>query len=255
MANKNDSVVRGRYNSSAPTPESGDAVEFQFDADGNLKVVLSAGVTISAGDIEIGAVELKNATDDTRAVIGANGLEVDVKALIALPAGTNNIGDVDVASIAAGDNNIGNVDIDSIAAGDNNIGNVDIVTMPVAARTTDSVAAGLQTDALMNGLTALTPKFATIVASSSGNTAVVAAVTSKKIRVLGFCFTVNGAVNVKWQSATTDKTGLFYGDAAGKGKVLPFSPVGWFETASGEALNINLSGNVAVGGELMYVEV
>lgn len=29
----------------------------------------------------------------------------------ALPAGTNNIGDVDIASIAAGDNNIGNVDI------------------------------------------------------------------------------------------------------------------------------------------------
>lgn len=29
----------------------------------------------------------------------------------ALPAGTNNIGDVDVASIAAGDNNIGNVDV------------------------------------------------------------------------------------------------------------------------------------------------
>ena len=32
-----------------------------------------------------------------------------------MPAGTNNIGDVDVASIAAGDNNIGNVDIVSSA--------------------------------------------------------------------------------------------------------------------------------------------
>jgi hypothetical protein len=46
----------------------------------------------------------------------------------ALPAGTNNIGDVDVLSIAAGDNNIGNVDIASIAAGDNNIGNVDLAS-------------------------------------------------------------------------------------------------------------------------------
>jgi hypothetical protein len=36
-------------------------------------------------------------------------LQVDVVA--ALPAGTNNIGDVDIASIAAGDNNIGNVDV------------------------------------------------------------------------------------------------------------------------------------------------
>lgn len=34
----------------------------------------------------------------------------------ALPAGTNNIGDVDVASIAAGDNNIGNVDIVTMPA-------------------------------------------------------------------------------------------------------------------------------------------
>lgn len=46
----------------------------------------------------------------------------------AIPAGTNNIGDVDVLSIAAGDNNIGNVDIASIAAGDNNIGNVDLAS-------------------------------------------------------------------------------------------------------------------------------
>lgn len=35
----------------------------------------------------------------------------DVTIGAALPAGSNNIGDVDVASIAAGDNNIGNVDI------------------------------------------------------------------------------------------------------------------------------------------------
>jgi hypothetical protein len=38
-------------------------------------------------------------------------LQVDVLTLPAIPAGTNNIGDVDVLTIAAGDNNIGNVDI------------------------------------------------------------------------------------------------------------------------------------------------
>ena len=64
----------------------------------------------------------------------------------ALPAGTNNIGDVDVVSlpsIPAGTNNIGDVDVASIAAGDNNIGNVDIVTMPAvtiaASQTLDTV--------------------------------------------------------------------------------------------------------------------
>ncbi len=56
----------------------------------------------------------------------------------AIPAGTNNIGDVDVLSlpaIPAGTNNIGDVDILSIAAGDNNIGNVDVLTMPTVAVT------------------------------------------------------------------------------------------------------------------------
>ena len=48
----------------------------------------------------------------------------------ALPAGNNNIGDVDVATIAAGNNNIGDVDIASIAAGNNNIGDVDVATLP-----------------------------------------------------------------------------------------------------------------------------
>lgn len=35
------------------------------------------GVTLETGDIALGAVELKNATDDTRATVGAAGLQVD----------------------------------------------------------------------------------------------------------------------------------------------------------------------------------
>ena len=43
---------------------------------------------------------------------------VTVKSIVnALPAGTNNIGDVDVLSIATGDNNIGNMDIVSLPSG------------------------------------------------------------------------------------------------------------------------------------------
>lgn len=50
----------------------------------------------------------------------------------ALPAGTNNIGDVDILSIAAGDNNIGNVDVvtlPALPAGTNNIGDVDVLSV------------------------------------------------------------------------------------------------------------------------------
>lgn len=68
---------------------------------------------------------------------GTNNIgDVDVLSLPALPAGTNNIGDVDVLSLPAlpaGTNNIGDVDVLSLPAlpaGTNNIGDVDVLTLP-----------------------------------------------------------------------------------------------------------------------------
>ena len=88
----------------------------------NLDVALSTLETVTA-DVS------DNALRD-------NG-KIDIAAFdAALPTGTNNIGDVDILTIAAGDNNIGNVDIASIAAGDNNIGNVDIVSGTVTTVST-----------------------------------------------------------------------------------------------------------------------
>lgn len=52
----------------------------QVDSSGNLRVSVNAGtVTLTTGDVQIGAVEIKNSTDDTRATVGANGLYVDVR--------------------------------------------------------------------------------------------------------------------------------------------------------------------------------
>lgn len=133
---------------------------------------------------------------------------------------------------------------------------VNVNSLPAASRTTDSTSTALSTDAIMLGLTALTPKFAKITASASGATTIVALVSSKKIRVLAWSVVCNAAVNVKWQShvTPTDLTGLHY-FAANGGITVPFSPVGYFETVAGEALDINLSSAVAVGGSLVYVEV
>jgi hypothetical protein len=39
------------------------------------------------------------------------------------------------------------------------------------------------------------------------------------------------------------------------GFVLPFNPVGWFETAANTLLNLELSGAVSVDGSLVYIEV
>ena len=104
--------------------------------------------------------------------------------------------------------------------------------------------------------TIVTPKYAALALSASGNTTVVAAVTSKKIRVLAAVFMAAGTVNLKFQTGTggTDLTGLFY-MVANTGASLPFNPAGWFETGSGVLLNANLSAAVAIGGCLTYIEV
>ena len=139
-----------------------------------------------------------------------------------------------------------------------NVTTVGTITNPVglAAGTNlvGRVAGSDETGTIYSGTTALTPKFAKIVASASGNTSVVALVSGKKIRVLRASFVANGSVNVKFQSNTTDVTGLWYMTqfASGGGG---YCPVGLFETASGEELNINLSASVAVQGIITYVEV
>ena len=99
-------------------------------AGSNTIGVVDLGSTDNAvlDDIASKAGSIKTAVEIIDNAISGSEMQVDVVA--SLPAGTNNIGDVDIASIAAGDNNIGNVDIASaLPAGDNNIGNVDVLTI------------------------------------------------------------------------------------------------------------------------------
>jgi hypothetical protein len=138
------------------------------------------------------------------------------------------------------------------------------VTQPVSGSVAISAGTSLigkvsgsnETSTVYDGTTALTPKFAKIAAGASGNNTLVAAVVGKKIRVLAYNFMSEGTVNVKFQSGAggTDLTGSSY-LVANTGKVAPYNPVGWFETASNTLLNLSLSGAINVGGELVYVEV
>ena len=78
-----------------------------------------------------------------------------------------------------------------------------ITTLPALAAGTNligQVSASDETGTVYSGTTACTPKFATFSTSSSGATTVVAAVAGKRIRVLRWRCTANGATNVKWQS-------------------------------------------------------
>lgn len=94
--------------------------------------------------------------------------------------------------------------------------------------------------------------YASITASASGDNTVVAAVTGKKIQVERFLIMSSGSVNAKWRSGTTDISGLLY-LVANSGATAPgFGSEYWLETVAGQALVLNLSAAVPVGGLVVY---
>lgn len=111
----------------------------------------------------------------------------------------------------------------------------------------------------------LPAKFAAIDTATNGDNAIVAAVAGKKILVLSLSLFSGGtAVDVYLSSKDNTGTKLLGGtgkitlDKTGAtgfgGFALGFSPVGHFETDSGEALNLNLSAGNRVLGQVVYVE-
>ena len=130
------------------------------------------------------------------------------------------------------------------------------VTAPAATRTTHSLAVALQTDALMSNLSALTPKFfSESVAASDTDEELVAAVSSKKIRVLSLVSHCAGtATDVTFESGTTTRIHKIPAGANG-GQVLPFNPFGWFETASGSSLTCTTGTGSTTEISGVYVEV
>lgn len=118
-----------------------------------------------------------------------------------------------------------------------------------------SVSSSLETSLVYVGTTAYTVNFSTVNAANSGFNIVVSTVAGKRIMVIGWDLTVNGAVNFKWQSSsgpTTDLTGLYYGAAAGNGVARECIRT-CFQTKVGEGLDLNLSGATAAGGSLQYI--
>lgn len=95
-----------------------------------------------------------------------------------------------------------------------------------------------------------------IAVSSSGDNALSISVTGRKIRVIGLLLMAAGSVTVTLRSATTSATatGAFPLTTTKDLSLLPFDG-GWFDTVAGEDLAINLSGAVAVAGQLIYQEV
>jgi hypothetical protein len=98
---------------------------------------------------------------------------------------------------------------------------------------------------------------AAIDGATSGDNTLVAAVTGKRIRVLAILAVMTGtAVTIRFESGAggTALTGQMQ-PTQGGGFVLPFNPVGWFETAASALLNMELSGAQSVDGVLVYTLV
>ena len=158
----------------------------------------------------------------------------------------------------------GTAEIGKLAAGSAAIGTVTVGPQSIVAAANAAAIAltgntvQLATDSLRNGNVVVTPVFVAINAASSGdNTLLAAAGASNKIRVLALNIVVGDAVNVRLESGAggTAMTGIYEFNGKGDGIVLPFSPVGWFETAANTLLNLELSGAVSVDGSFVYVVV
>lgn len=89
-------------------------------------------------------------------------------------------------------------------------------------------------------------------ATALGATEILAARSGQCIRVISVAVVATTATTVKFQSASTDISATWPLGANG-GLVMSFNEHGWFQTAAGEALNINLGSAVATGVQINYI--
>lgn len=95
-------------------------------------------------------------------------------------------------------------------------------------------------------------KEAFITPSSTGNTAILAAVANQRFKITSMFVVATLANSVKLQSATTDISALIP-LADNGGFVLPFNPEGWFTTLNdNEALNFNMSVATSTAVNITY---
>ena len=210
-----------------------------------------------------------NTTAESTTVGGVSDAAVTAGATGSLSAKLRSISRDIVANIvlAAGSAIIGKVGIDQTTPGTTNgvqVNNFNSNGAAVSASSAPAVIASDQatlafaydTSQIMNGKAgvSLTPAKVKISIASATTTTLVALVSSKRIRVLSMYLisTAGNTINLQSHTTTTNSDGL-PGYAANGGLVLPFNPLGWFDTTSGEALDMVTSGSGQVSGQLVYV--
>jgi hypothetical protein len=224
-----------------------------------IAVTAGSGTTIATDDcagVHYQKVKLIDGTADSTAVIpgdATNGLYVNVTKNVP-GTGATNLGKAEDAAHSSGDTGVFVLSVRDDAPASTAGAEADY-----AALLTDSTGrlhtnSTINSDSVMTAGVANTPLFAVIDAATSGDNTLIAAVTSKKIRVLSLFLVSAGTVNVRFESgasgtALTGQMNL----VANTGFVLPFNPCGWFETGSNTLLNLELSGAVSVDGSITYI--
>jgi len=246
-------LVGGLYQSSPQTITDGDVGPFQVTANGYQIVSVNGTVTVgshavtNAGtfvvQVDGNALTALQLIDDTVAVLGtATYAETTTKGNIVAAVRND-----DLATLANTDNKIAPLQVNSAGA---------LYTEPAA-----------QVDYVFDGSAKCTVKRASGVAAS-GTTAIVAAVASKKIRILALFLKATSATVTNVYLATTTDTDVLGNagnpiplavDADGdndSGFALNWNPGGWTETSTAnEDLNLILSAAQDVIWCLTYIEV
>jgi hypothetical protein len=178
-----------------------------------------------------------------------------------LGAGTALIGKVGIDQATA---NANEVVVKSITAGDNNIGNVDIATIAAG----QGVIAQASSSIVYDGTTACTVKRFHAVVDADAEVVIAAPTGTKKIRVLSMAvFALSATASTFYLESGTTGTDCF-GTAAGPltiemdgaggpaGIVLPFNPGGWFQVnEADEAVDVKMSSTQAMLFVGNYIEV
>jgi hypothetical protein len=168
-----------------------------------------------------------------------------VNIALPLPAGTNNIGGVEL--IDSGGTNKATIKAASTAAAAGD-------TALVVSQNPLSQAIGLGFIMDSTGVQRAISR-ATFDTSSSGAATLVAASGSTKIYVLSYKVSVNGATNVNLQShtTTTNTSGIDF-FVANQGSNYDHNPGTWITTTAGEGLDINNSNAIHIAGSVTYCQ-
>jgi hypothetical protein len=255
------------------TAGGGAWVDVKVNPSGSLSVVEDSGAAIATS---LAILDDWDETDRAKVnvIVGQAGIAAGAGAVgVTVPRVTLASDDPAVTALQVLDNAISGSEmqvdvVGALPAGDNNIGNMDVVTLPALVAGTaliGKISAGLDVSNAYNGATALVPKFESLSTASTGNQALVAAVADKTIRVLSLQIIATASTNAIY---INDATADLYGDSTRKipldvtgatgpgGITLDFNPFGWFQTAAvNRPININLGSANGLIAICTYVEV